>query len=1396
MSRAVHLLLAVALVPSYAAGQPFPVEDLPDELRPWVDWVLDQAPEAGCPRVRGRAVCLWPGRLDLSLGPAGGSFQLAAHADRDADLRLPGDAARWPQDVQLDGRDAPVFDRGGAPTLRLSRGTHRVSGRFAWSRLPESLPVPAELALLALSLDGRPVPTPRREASGLLWLRRGDEVAAGEGESLRLQVFRQLADGIPLVVETRVELEVSGPAREVELQGALLDESIPLSVSGGLPARVDANRTLRVQVRGGRYEVRVRGRLPGSPTSLRMPEVASRGGDAAWPEREVWVFAADERLREVELSGPAGIDPSRTELPEEWRALPAYLLSAGDELAIAERRRGQPEPPPDHLTLQRELWLDPSGAAFTVRDRFGGALGRTTRLDLRPPAQLGRVELDGVEQLVTASGEAAGVELRRRPLQLAADSRLPRGSALSAVGWDADVDGLSAQLNLPPGWTLLGSSGVDGLPGTWAGRWDLMSFFFVLLVGFASLKLMARREAVLAVAALVLSHGEPGAPWLVWLSLVAAMALRRAVTAGRLASLARIWWLASAVMLLVVLVPFGVDQVRLALFPQTGTPGFPLGGKRADSFFADHADFYASEGAVVGGVAGEPMAANVPPPPPAPAPGAAAPEEEVVEAEVRKDGPKSLALQRQHPGRVAAQAAPGLNVALEQDPQAVLQTGPGVPSWSWRQHHLSWSGPVGRDHEIGLWLVSPGGNLVLTLLRLALLALLAARLLTWPRPLKLPWQRAAAASAILLFPAATAARAQTPDPALLEELKQRLTRPAACEPDCVTTPELRVTLRGATLAFSAEVHTAADASWPVPGPLASWAPAGIRVDGAATSAIARLPDGFLHVRLSPGVHRVQVEGPAPPADSFTLQFGQVPRRAALDAPGWDAVGFRSDTPPEGSIQLTRQLRPGAAARDADGDYPPWLEITRTLRLGVSWSVATSVRRTSPLGSPVAVRVPLLAGEAPTDPAFQPEDGAVSVALARDQLQASWSSTLERSERLELTAPEGRPWSEVWRLQCSAIWSCRPGELVPIARWNDDFLEPEFHPWPGESLAVDLEHPEGVAGRSATVDRVELRATPGVRLETASLALQVRSSREQPLELGLPPGAQLQSLSLDGTERDARPDDAGRLRVSVPAGTHQLSLGWQREEGLGLWSAVPRVAIPDPAVNAHLTLELPEDRWLLLTWGPDWGPAVLFWGYLVFVAAVALLLGWLPGSPLSRAEWLLLGLGLSQIPAVGALIVAGFFFALAYRRRRPPRGALRFDLAQLGLAVWAVVAVVLLYQAVQTGLLFRPQMQVAGNGSSDTALRWYADRLEGGTPRAAALSAPLWFYRALMLTWALWLAARVVRWIGWGWRAFGAEGLWRPIPRPTWLRPRSEATAAPEAEDPREPAPEPEIPSER
>ena len=425
-----------------------------------------------------------------------------------------------------------------------------------------------------------------------------------------------------------------------------------------------------------------------------------------------------------------------------------------------------------------------------------------------------------------------------------------------------------------------------------------------------------------------------------------------------------------------------------------------------------------------------------------------------------------------------------------------------------------------------------------------------------------------------------------------------------------------------------------------------------------------------------------------------------------------------------------------------------------------------MRRVTPVGAPIALRVPLLPGEAPTRANLVVEKGEVAVSLGGDETEAGWESTLEQAPQVVLRAPEGRPWSEVWQLRCSPIWSCAATGLPPVSRLDEGVFAPEYRPWPGETITVRLAHPQGVEGQTLTIDDVSLEATPGRRLERVRLAATARSSREQPLVLRIPTEAEVQQVTIDGQDRPARPEK-GELRVTVPAGRHTLEVRWQQSRGMGVFYGLPRVSFSSPAVNVTQQLTLPPERWLLATRGPAWGPAVLFWPYLVFLLAVALALGRIPASPLTSAQWVLLGLGLSVLPALAALVVAAL--RLRPRPARPAAAAERLGLRRppaprrrMGARrAWA-----------------SSTSRSTRACSSAPTCRWPAaaapTRSSAGTPTASpatrpatgVLSLPLWLYRVAMLLWALWLAAGLVRGVGPAWRAFTEGGLWRPLPRPT------------------------------
>lgn len=1370
--RAVPLLASsLWLVATAAAAEPPAPAELPDALRSWSGWVLHGREGERCPLLatggNEQRPCVWPGTLELALVDDGGTFTQAVTVHAQALVALPGDPKRWPLDVKVDGRPAPVVPGGGGPVVLLSPGEHVVTGRFAWDSLPEALQVPPSTGLLRLTLRGTPQDFPNRDEAGRLWLQKAAAEADGE-HALELVVHRQLVDEVPLLVVTRLELQSSGKNREELLARALPSGLVPMALSSPIPARLEPDGRLRVQVRPGKFTIELTARHEGPVAKLSLDTPVG-----PWAEEELWVFAARPSLRQVVVEGVPGIDPAQSTLPAAWRSLPAYRVRPGEAMQLTEKLRGDADPAPDRLSLSRALWLDFDGKGFTIQDELTGTLSRSWRLSMNGPIELGRVAVSGQDLFLTrldASGPA-GVEVRQGQVQVSADSRLVGDpSSIPAIGWAHDFQQVHATLHLPPGWRLFSAFGPDDVPGTWMKRWTLLDLFLLLITALAVGKLFGPRAGVLALVTLGLTIPEEDAPQWAWLVVLALEALARVLPEGWPRKLARIARFASWLALVAIALPFSIQQIRQAMYPALENEWQTMG-----------------EGTPGWGNALQTPGARAPPPPPMQAKDAeiadafaeaeepAPMEQQAIDGRLNEDskafGGIASSLSRSNaPAKSKVGYKKGGQYRYEYDARTVVQTGPGLPRWSWNQVALRFSGPVEQEARIRLWLLSPRVNLVLGFLRVLLLSLLALVLLAfpgdvWPPALRRLFSRAttAAAAALLLAVSAPASAAEVPSAELLTELQRRLLERPACHPSCAAVSRLFVDADEGVLRLRLSASILAETAIPLPGGAQSWTPATVRVNDKPASALLRAPDGQLWLALPPGTHELLLEGPLPPREVVQLPLPLRPHRVEAKVRGWTLDGVHEDGLADENLQLTRQRGEGASADGAlqPGQLPPFVRIERELTLGLTWEVQTSVTRLTPPGTAIVLEVPLLPGESVTTADVRVQAGRALVSMAPNATEMRWSSALEIRDETRLTSPSGLPWSESWRLVAGPMWHVT-WEGLPMIHDAADGGDrvPEWRPWPGETLTLRAGKPEGLAGQTITIDRSELTLSPGARSTDATLKLTLRSSRGGQHPITLPPGATLQSASIDGRPQPLRLEGAVVALPIVP-GTQRVELVFRLPEGVRPRFTTPPVGLGLPSVNTELVVRMPAERWVLFAGGPRMGPAVLFWSLLVVLGLVTFALGRVKLTPLTTLHWGLLAIGLSQLPIPAAGLVAGWLLLLGWRGRSPDLGTVLFRLRQVALVFVTIAALVALFAAIQQGLLGQPDMQVTGNGSSQSALRWFADRSQAELPQPWVLSVPLLVYRGLMLAWALWLAWALLGWLRWGWKMFGTGGLFTP-----------------------------------
>lgn len=1336
---------------------------IPDELIPWKGWVLKGYENEFCPipyNNESIPICVWPGELTVVFVQNKAQFTQKVAIYSRGWVPLPGDKENWPEGVKINGQLFPVSAKDEKPVVFLEPGVYQIEGNISFEKMPDYLQIPPATGALSLSMEGQSL-IPDRDRDGKVWLRTPDQKQdqGQESDELNISVFRLLQDQIPMRETTVIRLKVSGQIREVNIGPVQLPNTLPLEILSPLPGRLEENGTLRLQIKPGVWDISVKSRFLGPIENITLP-----ANPSPWPKNEVWSFEAHNDLRLVDIEGPVSLDPQQTNIPDDWKRFPAYLMTPEVKFHLIQKRRGQEIHSTEQVNLQRKMWLDFSGKGWTVQDSLKGSIQQHWRLTQVSPYQLGRATVDGQDRLITkmANSELPGVEIRHGILDLESVARVNHKTyTLPAVGWDLDVQSLHTSLYLPPGWMLLTAFGVDTASHAWVEDWTLLDLFLVLVIAAAVLKLCGLKWGLVALITLVLTYQERHAPVYSWLNLILAFALLKALPLGRAQTWVLYYFRGSMVVLVIIALPFMVQQVRNAIFPQLTIPNTGV---------------YVPPQPLAGGMVGSSANSTV--------------MEQVTRA-------PAAAMDMMQPPKMKSfmegsvyEQNDKLKPMDDYDPSAKIQTGPGVPTWQWNTFQLRWNGPVLKDQTLRLWLLPAWFTSLLKILQVLLMGALIYALsqpFRKSQNLSSSSRRGSSSSAIVtlllvgfwvgvLSP--PPAYADFPDEKLLNELRDRLLEGPDCLPDCASASSMQVEISPLQLTIRFTANMTEKTAIPLPATLNQWMPRTVLVNNIPTSLLRLDEKQQLWLQLEKGVQEVILEGPiGTQVAHFEISVPLKPKNITLLGEGWDIAGvFRRQLQGE-NLYFTRLKEGSQQDLTVKGDsfepvkIPPFVVYTRTFRLGFDWEIINEVKRIAPLQGAIQVTLPLLKDEFPLSDQIEVKEGKVFISLGQDQDNLIWNSRLKLRPDIQLVALSNPSVKEIWQLNASMRWHCRFEGIPTIHQRNPlNSWFPTWEPWPGETLQIHVTRPTAVPGNTLTLDESRLFASPGKQLTNYVLNFKARASQGENFVFKIPEDAQLQDILLDGL---SQPINAIKGEITIPLNpvTQRVEVKWQAPNGVKTVYRTPQVDLRVPSGNNSIDLELSKNRWILFLGGPVMGPAVLFWGVLFVVIGVAFALGKSRLTPLNSWEWFLLGIGLTLATPLAALIVVAWFIAMQYRKQIPSdMKAGTFQWIQIGLFLLTVAFIVSFFTSISEGLLGLPQMQLAEpslglthsyfNAPTKYHLQWYQDTMKDELARAWVLSVPLYIYRIFMLLWALWLAFSLVKWLRWGWNCYCEKGYWR------------------------------------
>lgn len=1322
-----------------------------DPMEKWTPWVLADHPQYDCPWIMAggnNKACIWPEALALKASDNGGLFTYTVDVyEKTAFIALPGNLDYWPTNILINGKPAPVVERNNLPYIVVSSGHYTVSGKFIWNKLPGQLTIPQEVAIVSLQVDGKSRSVDLRNDK-LIFSSQSAATQKKADDSLSIEVFRLLADGVPLTMVTHITLSVSGKAREVSFGRVMLAGTEVLAIESPIPARIEADGTMRAQVTAGEYTIQVFSRFIASPTAITTTKSTKE-----WPDTEYISFMSATNIRQVKLSGAISIDTTQISIPSEWQEYPTYRMVDDETLVVTTEFRGDHSPSANEFYVKRDLWLDFDGGGITALDRISGVMNQGWRINAAKGTSIGRATVDNDPVLITLDNNIAGIEVRSPTIELEAVTRTESTAIFSASGWNARADKFNATLHLPPGWRVLHASGVDSVWGTWLSKWDLWDVFIMLITLSVTRKLIGNAVAALAGGAFLIALHEPGNPLLIIPLLLVVIALLP-VVAGKIKSMLRSLGVILSVALILSVIAFAVSTFRLAIYPS-------LERSEIGSYGQSYYDASSHQKPL------QPTAQM---------------HDELADRERMVS--KAPLTKRMHLEEVIVTANKRNQSLYQVTENDRVQTGPGLPTWTWNSVSFRSSSPVPADQVLSIYYSRPIVTSIWRVISVFLVALYAGMVIRrfvglsqfkeLESKVGVGATTALGMGLVLLLGVSNSPNSMAdeyPPKYLLDTLEKRLIKAPECLPNCASLNDGQIVVSGSDITINFSAYAETDIALPLPRSHGTWALVLVS-ENDRVLPLRKQQDSFF-VHLSKGHHVIKVTGKIM-ADQATVSLPLAIHNMKVSAPNWVVEGLVDGRLRNGTLTL-RAIDKNASQKvdtlKAD-PAPAFVTVKRHFVLGKKWNIETTVQRISPTQGAISLPIKLIANEKLLKDMGVVKDGEIVVQLGHSEKFVSWLSSIEPTDQLQLKASENATYFEEWSFTPASLWRLHYKGIPPLKPdGHSNAFEPVFKPWPAELLVVDVRKPMGVAGETHTVESALLRVDAGNKLQRSTLTLDIRSSLGSNYVVTLPENTEVLKFSVAG--RGMNTPSGNKVIIPLQPGSQSAVIEFQSLIDMGVVSHSPNVGLPNGATNVRVQYSLPRDRWPLYLNGPAIGPAMLYWGMLCVIVLAALALPRLAKGldfqmPIAMTGWLLLGVGLSTVNGYGVLVIAVMFFMLAARKKliKPElMTRFKFNTMQCAIVAWVGLAVLCMVSAIPMGLLSSPEMNVVGNGSGSHFYNYYQDITGGaeGFPVVTVISVPILAYRAVMLLWSLWLSTQLIRWAGWVWECFSEKLSWMSKP---------------------------------
>ena len=495
-------------------------KDLPVMLAPWVNWIKAKNLEDLCLlNNANEKQCVFVPLVEIGENDNFFNFKISGSSYlKEFWIKIPSGQSQkvWPENILVNNQKGQVLEKDGFSLVKVAKGDFNIVFNINKQDLRSNPSL--QLAQNFLIIKNKTSTSWLAENNQLLWIAKKvqeKEEATSSVKNEEIKVYRKLSDGIPLKLETRIQVVYSGKEKEIFLGKVLPEEFKLLQIQSDLSIN-QREDGFYIKVISGEHWLTFMAYSFNNTKSIATKDLVKG------KINEFWSVKNDVNVRQTEIKLAQAVDPKQAFVPQEWQNLPTYNVK--EALGIETVRRGINLQ--DNLSYKsnRMSWYGFNNDTMLHVDNMTFKNEGKSFMSFDGSITPKEFSLNQQPQMIVENDKKQGIVLKQGqyPASFYAQTSTEFNTKFIA---DSKQDLALWNLTIAPRHRLLHVTGVDRAIDSWTDKWNLYTIFAIFLITLGFYKLFGIPLALLSFSCIFLFQSNAFLSWTIWPMLLLLMAL-------------------------------------------------------------------------------------------------------------------------------------------------------------------------------------------------------------------------------------------------------------------------------------------------------------------------------------------------------------------------------------------------------------------------------------------------------------------------------------------------------------------------------------------------------------------------------------------------------------------------------------------------------------------------------------------------------------------------------------------------------------------------------------------------------------------------------------------------------------------------------------------------------